>query len=132
MKFWAALQAMINSARVISEYGMDDCILNQPEDDCMINTYVGAIGTRRKSAVTAEELARRWNIGIETARKIIQVTTQRGIRQAMHPMTRRYRTDLMQNKYKRLNDTWYTDTMFLTHKSIKGETCSQVFTNCRR
>ena len=84
---------------------------------------------KRRSAVTAEQLAKRWNIGIESAKNTLSVTTQRGIRQAVHPMTRRYCTDLLQNKYWRLNQTWYTDTMFLTHQSIKNETCSQVFTN---
>jgi hypothetical protein len=43
----------------------------------------------RHSKFMAEELARKWNIGIQTAKDTIQVTTQCGIRTAIHPMTRR-------------------------------------------
>ena len=49
----------------------------------------------------------------------------------MHPLTRRYRTDLLSHRYRRLNDVWYTDTAFATVKSLRGNTCSQIFTNTR-
>jgi hypothetical protein len=35
----------------------------------------------------------------------------------------------MQSKHKRLNDTFYSDTMFSGVKSIQGNTCAQLFTN---
>jgi hypothetical protein len=35
----------------------------------------------------------------------------------------------MQLKRKRLNDTFYSDTMFSGVKSIRGNTCAQMFTN---
>jgi hypothetical protein len=35
----------------------------------------------------------------------------------------------MQSKRKRLNDTFYSDTMFSGIKSIRGNTCAQLFTN---
>jgi ribosomal protein S25 len=40
------------------------------------------------SKVTPEELASKWNVGMQTAKDTIRVTTQRGIRTATHPMTR--------------------------------------------
>ena len=35
----------------------------------------------------------------------------------------------MQSKRKRLNDTFYSDTMFSGLRSIRGNTCAQIFTN---
>ena len=84
---------------------------------------------QKKTATDPVSLMRRWNIGIESATKTIRATTQRGIRHAAHPMTRRYRTDLLSHRFRRLNDVWYTDTAFSTVKSIRGNSCFQVFTN---
>jgi hypothetical protein len=47
----------------------------------------------RHSTVTPEDLARLWNVGLHTAKDTIHVTTQKGIRMAIHPMTRRVRVD---------------------------------------
>jgi hypothetical protein len=48
---------------------------------------VGSVKSReRHSAVNAEELSRKWHIGLETARKTLKVTTQFGIRHALHPL----------------------------------------------
>jgi hypothetical protein len=41
---------------------------------------------RRHSIVNAEELSRKWGIGLETAKKTLKVTTQYGIRHAIHPL----------------------------------------------
>ena len=125
----SSLQALLNSVCVDPINDVNDRGMSSTHTYHARNSYIGAMITERGSTITAEQLAKRWNIGFESAKQTLNVTTQRGIRQAVHPMTRRYRTDLLQNKYKRLNQTWYTDTMFLTHKSIKNETCSQVFTN---
>jgi hypothetical protein len=51
------------------------------------------ISNERHSKATPEELARKLNIGIQTAKDTVRVTTQRGIRTAIHPMTRRVRVD---------------------------------------
>jgi hypothetical protein len=41
---------------------------------------------RRHSIVNAEELSCKWGIGLETAKKTLKVTTQYGIRHAIHPL----------------------------------------------
>ena len=48
---------------------------------------------KRHSPITPEEVSQKFAIGLDTAKKTIQVTTQRGIRHAIHPIHRRYRTD---------------------------------------
>jgi hypothetical protein len=45
------------------------------------------------SATTPEDLAQLWNVGLQTAKDTIRVTTQKGIRTAIHPMTRRVWVD---------------------------------------
>ena len=80
-----------------------------------------------RGALTPEELARRWHIGIETAATTLKATTQRGIRNAIHPIHRRYRTKQTHLRYPYLNTTVYSDTMFTTSKSIRGHTCAQIF-----
>jgi hypothetical protein len=50
----------------------------------------------RKSSVSPNELATKWNIGLETAQQTVQATTQLAIRQAIHPLQRRFCTEIMQ------------------------------------
>jgi hypothetical protein len=95
-------------------------------------TYGGisaTITSERHSSVTFENLSRKWNIGLETAKRTLQVTTQRGIRTAVHPLHRRYRVDHLHLNRRRLNGDWFTDTLFSKVISIQGNTCAQVFTN---
>ena len=44
---------------------------------------------------------------LETAKQTIRVTTQHGIRSAMHPLRRHYRTDLISLRYHCLNVLMY-------------------------
>ena len=47
----------------------------------------GVISNDRHSTVTPEEVARKWNIGLETAKKTLKVMTPYGIHMAVHLMT---------------------------------------------
>ena len=78
--------------------------------------------------VSPEELARKWNIGLQTAKDTLKVTTQIGIRTAVHPMTRRVRVDHLDLHRTRLHGTWYADTLFAKVKSKLGNTFANVFT----
>ena len=44
------------------------------------------------SRITPEQLARQWCIGLQTAAKTLMTTTQKGVRNAIHPIHRRFRT----------------------------------------
>ena len=44
------------------------------------------------SDVTPENVAKRWLVGIETAKKTLNVTTQRGVRSIPNPATRQFKT----------------------------------------
>ena len=90
------------------------------------NTFVSQ---KRHSQVSPEQLSERWNIGLSQARKTLQVTTQKGVRSAILPLSRRYRTDRMYNQRKLRGQKFYTDTLFGKSKSLTNNTCAQIFAN---
>jgi Reverse transcriptase (RNA-dependent DNA polymerase) len=88
----------------------------------------GFQSSQRHSAVTPEDLSNLWGIGLETAKKTLAATTQRGVCSAELPLSRRYRTDRYYRK-PQLHGRFYCDTLFGRHKSLNGNTCAQVFAN---
>jgi hypothetical protein len=86
------------------------------------------ITTDRHSKVGPEELARKWNIGLQAAKDTLEVTTQHGVRTAVHPMARRVRVDHLHLHRPRLRGNWYADTLLAKVKSRLGNTCANVFT----
>ena len=84
---------------------------------------------RRHGMVDKFELAKRWKIGLDVAQKTLDSTTQLNIRHAVKPLTRRYRTDLLDPHMRRLKDTFWTDTIVASKKSLLGNTHAQLFTN---
>jgi hypothetical protein len=123
------LPAMISTVKVVS------CHAEAPDERNSLSTdeksaSVSAVRlNERHTRVTAEEIARKFYCGIETAQHTLKATTQRGIRHAVHPLSRRYKTDIMQSRLRRLGGNWYADTMFSRIKSLRGSTCAEVFTN---
>ena len=80
----------------------------------------------KRSRVDAEQLAKRWRISYDTAKNTLSASTQNNLRQPVHPITRRFRTDLSTLRYKRLNERWYSDTLFSKVKSLQGHLRSNV------
>ena len=82
----------------------------------------------RSEGIDAETLAKNWGIGLGTAKKTLGVTTQHGIRTLVHPtLSRRFRTNDRQLRYRRMPIDLYTDTMKATVKSQQGNKVAQVF-----
>ena len=73
---------LISAVNIATTYRED---VDQREDERKAS---GVITSERHSKVTPEELARKWNVGLQTAKDTLRVTTQKGIRTAIHPMTR--------------------------------------------
>ena len=61
------------------------------------------------SAITPENVAKRWMIGIEQAKKTLNVTTQSGVRSIPNPAMRRFKTQMAHLRYPRLHGTFYAD-----------------------
>jgi hypothetical protein len=88
---------------------------------------------RDKSGVDAVTLARnwgmarKWGIGIESAKRMRLVTTQRGIRRMIYPsLTKRYITNDRQVWYHHLPVTMSTYTMYSTILSRQKNKASQI------
>ena len=86
------------------------------------------VSRKRHAELTADSLSELWHIGPKRAKATIEVTTQNGIRSAIMPLSRRYRSDRMYN-LKRLRSRFATDTFFADMKSLHNNTCCQVFSH---
>lgn len=116
----------------ISAAYSDRCMLKHLVAEIRIppaRTVSSLTSKTRHSSITPDQLATKWRISIETARNTLKCTTQAGVRHAEHPLRRRYRTDLMLSRYKRLAVDFYSDTMFSQYKSLLGNTAAQIFAN---
>jgi len=87
--------------------------------------------TSRSTAVTNEDLAKRWFIG-NAANRTLLSTTQEGMRFVDGDLEHRLRTSQAHLRYPTLNCTIYTDTLFAKSKSVRGYMCAQLFTDGRK
>jgi hypothetical protein len=86
----------------------------------------------RSYTVTKEYLSNLWNIGVNTAAQTLQVMPQKGIRNAVHPIMRRFATKQTRLRYDQLasrHGRFYSDTFFSDYRSTRGNTMAQLFTN---
>jgi hypothetical protein len=77
-------------------------------------------------------LAKQWGIGLETATRTLNATTQLAIRQSIHSIQRYSRMAVMQLRYPRLSGRhghFYTDTFFAKTPSLGGSKMAQVYTD---
>ena len=84
--------------------------------------------TGRHTDTTPEDLSQRWHISIAQAIKTLKNTTQKFLRSAILPLSRRYRADRMFDR-KTLVGRWSTDTMDGRCKSLEGNKYAQIFAN---
>ena len=67
---------------------------------------------KRLKPVSAHTIAKNWGIGLQLAKRTYEVTSQTGIKTLLHPtLSRRFRTNDRQLRYRRLACEMYTDTM---------------------
>ncbi len=99
-------------------------------DNAMLcETMRANISTVRLSSsgpqLTPQVLATNWGI-IKTAAQTVKATTQRGIRTVLHPtLSRRFRTNNRQLRYRRLPIDCFTDTLFSNTTSRRNNKCMQ-------
>jgi hypothetical protein len=82
----------------------------------------------RRADVSPQALADRWMIGLEQAKLTLKATTQRFLRSALLPTSRRYKADRMFTR-PTLQGEWFTDTVFGPVKSKDGNNCGQIYAN---
>ena len=84
--------------------------------------------SKRKGFVTPEKLAKNWNIGLEAAKRTVEATTQMAVRDFTTTTGgRRLKPYSWILKQKRLSTDVYTDTLFGKCKSLRGNTCCQIY-----
>ena len=69
-----------------------------------VSGIVSGVNTKKgKAEVTPYDLAKRWNIGLETAKRTLLKTTQRGLRTSPNPLLPQwYSTNDRMLRYRRL------------------------------
>ena len=100
-------------------------------------TELGELGSKLASATTvrkrpgfvdAHKLAKNWKISADVAKETLEATTQLAVRDFTHTTGgRRLKPYHWVLKLKRLDTDVYTDTMFSSCKSLRGNTCAQIF-----
>ena len=94
------------------------------------NVHVNMVQSKDRSArIQPEKLSQKWMISLNQAQDTLKASTQNNIRQPIHSITRRFRTDMLSNRYRTLRDHFYSDTTFSRFKSLAGNTCAQIFCN---
>ena len=97
---------------------------------CLGSQQVKVVASsKRHNTISPETVAKNWGIGLETARKTLEVTTQKGLRSVLHPtLSRRFRTNDRQLRYRRLAHDMFTDTLKAKVKSwYRQNLYAQVF-----
>ena len=81
-----------------------------------------------KATIDPEILAKQWDDPAHTAHQTIKKTTQCGIRTFLSPaLSRWFRTNNRQLRYRRLHSEVFTDTMEASAKSTCGNQYAQIF-----
>jgi hypothetical protein len=74
---------------------------------CEQDSAVAFVGEKdRHSRVNAERVAHKFRCGLDRAQRTLKSTTQRGVRQSLHPLHCHYRVDHLDLHRKRLQDTF--------------------------
>ena len=112
---------IISSAKTSDMFGDTDILTDVPPPPSFTSG-------NRHTDVSPRDLAERWFISLPQAMKTLKKTTQKFIRSALLPLTRRYRADRMFTR-KTLAGQWSTDTMDGRVISLSGNRYAQVFSN---
>ena len=87
---------------------------------------------KANTILTPEILSQAWHIPLNLAKRTMDVTEYKSIRSQEGKLSRRFRTNTYQRRYRRLGgpfSRFYTDTLFSKVKSISGNTCAQIYSN---
>ena len=101
-----------------------DNVLTYP----VIASSVGGQASTWMQPTEPTDLAAKWDIGLEAARRTLECTTQRELRKVPHPsLSRHFRTNDRQLRYRRLRHDVFGDTFLSRTKYKRGSKYSEVF-----
>ena len=82
----------------------------------------------RRPRIDHITLSQKWGTSLEAAKRTIERTTQRGLRTVLHPsLSRRFRTNDRQLRYRRLAHPVYADTLIAGSKSRRQNKYAEIF-----
>ena len=102
---------------------------SQPSIDSVVRSAHELVSLTRHSKITPELISKLFCVGIPKAKEMLEETTQKGIRQAIHPLTRRYRVDHLNLHRNELGGQWTLDHLESRVKSIRGNTGDFTISN---
>ena len=94
-----------------------------------VSCIVSVVNTKNgKAEVASYDLVKRWNIGLETAKRTLLKTTQRGLRTSPNPLLSQwYSTNDGMLRYRRLPVDLFTDTLDAGIVSHRANKYAQVY-----
>jgi hypothetical protein len=120
----------IQTTTLDSSFDIEEDIMRNMTRMIKINAVQS--GLRKPNEELRDKVARTFRIGLDTADKTLAATTQLALRHTLHPIHRRYKTQVAQLRYPRLSGRhgkFHTDTFFSSISSIHGATMGQMYTN---
>lgn len=102
--------------------------ISRLEDSVMVN----AMTSKQNDSITAEILARKWNITIDNARLTLKSTTRDAVTLHEGNLTRRFKTKIHHTRYKQLggyHGMFASDTFRSNITSVRGKNYIQLFCN---
>ena len=102
--------------------------LSEPNDRTDVKDIPTFQSSGRHTDASPEDLSERWHISVNQAAHTLKKTTQKFLRSAILPLSRRYRADRMFDR-KTLAGKWSTDTLDGRIKSLDGNRYAQVISN---
>ena len=94
-----------------------------------ISLWVAKVHTKKVPGLDHFVLAKKWGISPKKALNMIGQTTQHWIHTVLHPsLSWQFRKNDCQLQYRTLPQNVYSDTLFATTVSRRGNRCAQIFT----
>jgi hypothetical protein len=93
-----------------------------------LTANIAALNSKLSTKFDPELLAKKWGIDKQTAHRTVNVKMQRGVRTMLHPtLSRRFRTNDRQLRYRRLPVDCFTDTLISNTPSRQNNKYAQIF-----
>ena len=123
--------ANLEERAAMSHFGMSVGSMHGAPDDYndLFSPGISAAHAEPPKGVSAKHLSKIWKIDLDTAKRTLEVTSQRCKHDTGNPLTRNYSTNDRMLRYRRIKTHFFTDTFFVTKKakSSRGNTCMQLF-----
>ena len=100
---------------------------SKPSTNAVVREEHELVRHTRYSQISPELISHLFGVGIPKSKEMIQKTTQRGLCQSIHPLTRTYIVDQLDPHINELAGKWTLDHLESRVKSINGNLGAFVF-----